>query len=203
MFSMLLVCFSSRKVEQKSRLQCIPEAATETIFENICSFLPGALFSKFFMRLYVFTEQITIFQEGMSVRWTDTNFPGAHLCVHRTDTDFPGAPILAIEQVPIFLEHAFLATEQIPTFQEHLFSYRTDTDFPEALIFWLPNRYRFSRNTLLATEQITIFQEAFFEYQRTDRQFPGRYPSPNRHFSIRSRWLLSYIEILYQKIFTF
>ena len=39
----------------------------------------------------MFTEKIPIFQEGMSVR--------------RTDTDFPGAPILAIEQVPIFQEH--------------------------------------------------------------------------------------------------
>ena len=82
-------------------------------------------------------------------------------------------------------------TEQIPFFQELcLCVHRTDTDFPGALFwlpnryrfsrstfFWLPNRYRFSRNTFLATEQITIFQEAFFKYQRTDRQFPGRYPN--------------------------
>ena len=94
----------------------------------------------------MFTEQIAIFQEGMSVRLTDTNFPGAHLCVHRTETDFPGAPILSIEQVPIF--------------QEHLFSYRTDTDFPGALIFWLPSRQRFSRKLFSnINEQIGSFQK--------------------------------------------
>ena len=37
----------------------------------------------------------------------------------------------------------------------------------------------------------TDLLEAFFENQRTDRQFPGRYPSPNKYFSNRSRWLLS------------
>ena len=60
-----------------SHEQEITEAATETIFENICSFLPGASFSGFF-------------REALCVYRTDTNFPGAHLCVHRTDTDFPG-----------------------------------------------------------------------------------------------------------------
>ena len=54
------------------------EAANETIFENICSFLPGAPFSVFF-------------QEALCVHRTDTIFPGALLCVYRTDTDFPGA----------------------------------------------------------------------------------------------------------------
>ena len=56
-----------------------------------------------------------------------------------------------------------------------------------------PNRYRFFRSTSTATEQIKIFHEAFFEYRRTrqtDREFPGRYPPPNRYFSNRSRWLL-------------
>ena len=52
----------------------------------------------------MFTEQMPIFQEGLSVRRTDTNFSGGlglfteqipffqepSLCVHRTDTDFPG-----------------------------------------------------------------------------------------------------------------
>ena len=71
-----------------------------------------------------------------------------------------------------------------------LFSKLSVCFFPGAP-FWLPNWYRFSRSTSIATEQITIFQEAFFEYQRTDRQFPGRYPPPNRYFSNRSWWLLS------------
>ena len=133
----------------KGNFMQLSEAATETIFENICSFLPAPFF------------------------WS---FPGGFMCSPNRYQ---------------FSRSTFLATEQIQIFQEHLFSDRTDTDFPGALIFWLPNRYRFSRNTFLATEQITIFQEAFFEYQRRDRQFPGRYPSPNRYFSIRSRWLLS------------
>ena len=51
------------------------EAATETIFENIFSFLPEASFSVFFQgALCVFTEQMPIFQEGLSVRRTDTHF---------------------------------------------------------------------------------------------------------------------------------
>ena len=63
----------------------------------------------------MFTKQIPIFQEGMSLRRTDTIFPGAMLCVHQTDTDFPGA------------------TEQITIFQQVLFkNRRTETDFPEA-----------------------------------------------------------------------
>ena len=68
-------------------------------------FFQEQLFLYFSRRLYVFTEQMPIFQEGLSVRRTDTNFPGGlglfteqlpffqepSLCVHRTDTDFPGA----------------------------------------------------------------------------------------------------------------
>ena len=72
----------------------IPEAATETIFKKICSFLSGASFLNFSRRLYVFTQQIPFFQEHI-------------LCVHRTDTDFPGAPILATEQITIFQEAFF------------------------------------------------------------------------------------------------
>ena len=78
----------------------ISEAATETIFENICSFLSGAPFSGFF-------------QEALCVHRTDANFPGRFVCSlnrykfsrrtwssspifqehrfsHWTDTDFPG-----------------------------------------------------------------------------------------------------------------
>ena len=56
-----------------------------------------------------------------------------------------------------------------------------------------PNRYQSSRSSFLVTKQIPIFQEAFFEYHRTDRQFPGKYPSPNKCFRNRYRWLLSNI----------
>ena len=45
----------------------MPEAATEIIFENICSFLPGAPFSGFF-------------QEALCVHQTDANFPGRFVC---------------------------------------------------------------------------------------------------------------------------
>ena len=66
------------------------EAAAETIFENICYFLPEAHFSR---------------QEALCVHRTDTNFSGRFIyssnveqikCfqggvfVRRTDTDFPG-----------------------------------------------------------------------------------------------------------------
>ena len=61
------------------------------IFENICSFLPGAPFSEFFQEascvnrtdtnfperyIYLINEQILIFKEGTFVHRTDTLFPG-------------------------------------------------------------------------------------------------------------------------------
>ena len=42
------------------------EAATKTIFKNICSFLPEAPFSKFFQEAF---------------HRTDTNFPGRKVCL--------------------------------------------------------------------------------------------------------------------------
>ena len=85
------------------------EAATETILENICSFLPGApffwIFSRGFMcspnrcqfsrKVYLFVEQITIFRKGMSVHRTDINFLGAFFFSFRT------------EQIPFFQKHFF------------------------------------------------------------------------------------------------
>ena len=68
--------------------------------------------------------------------------------------------------VLFFREHFFLEFSRSWTY----------TIFPGTLFMCSPNGYRFSRSIFLATEQITIFQKAFFEYQRTDRQFPGRYP---------------------------
>ena len=56
----------------------------------------------------MFTEQRLIFQEGLFVRQTDTNFPGSVFFGYRTDTDFPGAPFLVVtEQIPIFQEAFF------------------------------------------------------------------------------------------------
>ena len=47
----------------------VPEAANETIFENICSFtLTGAPFSGFFSR------------EALCVHPADINFPGGYVC---------------------------------------------------------------------------------------------------------------------------
>ena len=163
----------------------------------------------------MFTEQIPIFQEGMFVRRTDTNLPGAHF-MGSPNTDFPGRYVcspnrykfsrspfygfteqIAILQEPLFWlsnryrfsRSTFLATIQIPIFQEHFLANEQMPIFQEHYFFWLSNRYRFSRSTLLVTEQILIFQEAYFKYYRTDRQFPGRY---------RYRWLLSKITNIVQ-----
>ena len=118
------------KVLNKILVWLRSEAATETIFENICSFLPGASFSELF---YVFTEQILIFQEDIFFRRTDRNFPGDVFSARRTDNNFSRKVFLFFEQIPIFQEQFVLATEQIPIFQEHFFGYRTDTDFPGSL----------------------------------------------------------------------
>ena len=100
------------------------EAASETIFENICSFLPGAPFSGFF-------------QEALFVHLTDANFPGrrglfteqipffqeASLCVHRADTNFPGA-LFWLPNRYRFSRNTFLSTEQITIFQEAFFEFQ-------------------------------------------------------------------------------
>ena len=78
----------------------------------------------------------------------------------------------------IFPESLFMCSSNRYQFSRKTWSvHRTYTNFPGSLFMCSPNRYQFSRSTCLATEQITIFQEAFFKYQRTDRQFPGRYPN--------------------------
>ena len=118
---------------------------------------------QFSKKVFLFAKRVQIFQEDMSVRRTDTIFPGTLFMCSPNNYRFSRSAFLATEQIQIFQDHFFLATEQIMIFQERLFSYRTDNDF----------------------------QEAFFEYQRTDRQFPGRYPPPNRKFRKRFRWLLS------------
>ena len=101
------------------------EAATETIFENIFSFLPGEPFSGFF-------------QMG--------------LCIHRTHTYFPRRNIGSSNRyklprkIYLFIEHklisrsTFLAIEQIPIFQEAFFKYQwiETGNFQEGTP---PNRY--------------------------------------------------------------
>ena len=57
--------------------------------------------------VYVFTKQITIFQE--------------HYFGYRTDTDFPRAPLQPPNRYQFFRSTFFLATEQITIFQEHFF----------------------------------------------------------------------------------
>ena len=78
----------------------------------------------------MFSEQITIFQEGMSVH-------------HQTDNDFPGA-VFWLPNRYQFSRSTFLVClfiKQITIFQEQF--------------FWLPNRYQFSRSTFLVTERDT------------------------------------------------
>ena len=63
------------------------------------------------------TEQIPIFQEGMSA------------C--RTDTNFPEAIFMCSPNRYQFSRSTFLVTEQIPILQEGYFeNHRTDREFP-------------------------------------------------------------------------
>ena len=129
------------------------EAATETVFENICSFFPGATFLKFSRRVHLFLEQTWIFQEGLLCSsnrheffrrayrkdmffqgeppWKNVGlFVEQTLLSHRTDTNFPRNPYLVLEHIRIFQEPLFLI-EQILIFQEALSSPRTHTIFQE------------------------------------------------------------------------
>ena len=68
------------------------EATTETIFKNICYFLPWAPFSRFF-------------QEA--------------LCIHRADTNFPGRYFCSPNRYHISRKPIYLFTKPIPIAQEH------------------------------------------------------------------------------------
>ena len=129
-----------KKIITSSAKYIVSEAATETIFENICSFLPGTPFPVFF-------------QEALCNHRTDVNFPGRFVCspnrykfsrrtwsVHRTDTIFLGALFMCSSNRYRFSRSTFLATEQIPIFQEQFFSYRTDNDFLGSLFRISTNR---------------------------------------------------------------
>ena len=124
------------------------EAATETVFENICSF---------FSRSNLFI----IFQEGSFVPRTDVNFPGGFICsVNRHE--FSRRVYMFFEQTRIFQEgyskrHVF--SRKFYLFVEQtLISHRTHTNFP--------------RNPYLVLEHIQIFQEPLFSH-RTDTHFLG------------------------------
>ena len=140
----------------------ISRSSHRDYFDNICSCLPGAPFSGFFQEALcvhrkdsfqessLFAERMQIFQEDMSVRQTDTIFPGSlFMCLPNRYRIFQILYFWLPNRYR-FSRRPFLASEQIPILQE---------------LFWLPNRYRFSRITFL----ITIFQEAFFEHQRTEK----------------------------------
>ena len=75
---------------------------------------------EFSRRVYMFFEQIRIFQEGLSKRHVFSRrfylFVEQTLLSHRTDINFPRNPYLVLEHIRIF--------------QEPLFSHRTDTHFP-------------------------------------------------------------------------
>ena len=103
----------------------ITEAATETVFQSICSFFPGATFSQFSRfvkqtcffpggsicssnRPYYLIEKILIFPETLII------------FSPRTHTNFPRASYFLIEQISIF--------------QELLFSHRTDINLPVSSI---------------------------------------------------------------------
>ena len=122
-----------------------------------------------------------------------------------TDTIFPGTMFMCSPNRYLFYKSAFIATERYQFSRSTFFlGYRTDNDFPGALFllrtdidfpgshFWIStNRYQFLRSTSYSYRTDKDFPGSLFEYQRTDRQFPGRNPPPNRYFSNRSRWLLS------------
>ena len=119
----------------------ITEAVTDTktVFQNICSFFPGATCLQFFKSVYLFVEQTCFFQEMLHVLQTDTNFPGRfieqnvffqeglYLFVKQTllshQTDFPKNPYLVLEPIHILtfsrrLLHCVLYLKQIGIFQE-------------------------------------------------------------------------------------
>ena len=114
---------------------------------------------------HVFFEQTQIFQESLSNRHLFSRrvylFVKQTLLSHRTDTNFTRNPYLVLKHF---------------------------TNFPIAFFIFSSNRYSFFKKLYLFLEHI-IFQETLMP--QTDRHFPGRYPSLNRYFVNRSRWLLS------------
>ena len=110
-------------------------------------FFQEHLFLDFSRRLYVFTEQILIFQEGLFVRRTDHNFPEEVFSARRTDNNFPG--------------RYNCSPNRYHFFQESMSAHRTDNDFPGAIFF--------------GYQQIPIIQEHYFFGYRTETNFPGAF----------------------------
>ena len=110
-------------------------ATTDTIFENICSFRRRTIFSGFFQeRLHAFTELITISQEDMSVvSNTDVLFSYWKVSfVHWTDTDFPGALICLLNRNR-FSRSPFWLPKTSLFSRSTYFSYQIDTYSPGSL----------------------------------------------------------------------
>ena len=112
--------WTSKRESKKCMIRTTCQKQPPRLFSKISVlFFQEHLFLEFSRRRYVFTEQMPIFQEGLSV--------------HRTDTIFPGALFMCSSNRYRFSRSTFLATEQIPIFQEpSLCVHRTDTNFPGA-----------------------------------------------------------------------
>ena len=106
----------------------------------------------------------TIFQKGLSVRRTDTNFPGGFIeqtCFLKRVYLFVEQPLLSHRTYTNFPRNPYLVLEHIRIFQEHLlFSHRTDINFPGASIF-SPDRYSFSRKPYLVLEHIRFSRRPY------------------------------------------
>ena len=98
---------------------------------------------EFSRRVYIFFEQIQIFQEGYSKRHVFSRrfylFVEQTLLSHRTDTNFPRNPYLVLEHIQIF--------------QEPVFSHRTLYSFSRKPYLVLEH-LRFSRRPYLVLEHI-------------------------------------------------
>ena len=109
----------------------------------ICSFLPGAPFSGLFHEAFCIRRTLLIFQEGVFFLSNRSQFSRKLYLFAEQIPIFQEQYFLATEQIPIFQEQFFwppnryrfsrstvLATEQIPTFQETYFKYhRIDRKF--------------------------------------------------------------------------
>ena len=121
------------------------KAATETVFQNICSFFPRTTLLQFSRMVYLFVEQ-TCFSRRVYI--CSSNRHKFSKRVYRTDMFFQGGficssnrPYYLIEQILIFPKTFIPRTHtNFPIFQKLLFSHRTDINFLGASIF-SSNRY--------------------------------------------------------------
>ena len=90
---------------------------------------PPRRFSKY---LFFFSRSnlFTIFQEGLSVLQTDTNFPGGFIEQTRRFICSSKRPYFSSNIWTNFPKNSYLVPEHMPIFQELLFFHRTDIHFP-------------------------------------------------------------------------